>query len=86
MDEERQAEIWQHQAEWGEGICRMLVQKEIALDMTEEMVRLGWGDPSNREMKELTKKGQKTRWVYGQPRKGARYVWFTGGKVTKIQS
>jgi hypothetical protein len=54
--------------------------------MTKEQVRLAWGKPSYTDQQEVTKRGEKVRWVYGAPRKGARYVWFTNDTVTKIKS
>lgn len=84
-ERERVATILSHKDEWEEDICQSLINRRIGIDMTEEMVRLAWGKPSRIENKELTRRGQKTRWIYGQPRKGANYVWFTNGKVTKIQ-
>jgi hypothetical protein len=82
----RQAQIWFHLDTWGADICYTLTQKQIRPDMTEAMVRLAWGNPTQVELKELTREGQKTRWIYRQSRQGARYVWFTNGRVIQIQS
>jgi hypothetical protein len=71
---------------WGKTTCESLIAREIGLDMTQEMIQLSWGRPSNVDQKEVTRKNIKERWVYGQPRKGARYVWFTDGKVSKIKT
>lgn len=84
-EEKRRIEINRHRDEWGYDICQMLIKKEIAIDMNEEMVRLSWGKPTTIEQKELTKTGQKTRWIYGVPRHGAKYIWFKNGIVTKIK-
>jgi hypothetical protein len=72
--------------QWPDNILACIVRKQLAIDMTEEMVALSWGSPNNIEQKQLTKKGVKTRWTYGTPRRDARYVWFTDGCVTKIES
>ena len=85
-ENQRQAAIRAREGEWGKGICDLLIAKRVQLEMTQEMVRLSWGMPSNIDQKEIMQKGTRERWVYGQPRKGANYVWFTNGKVSKIKT
>jgi hypothetical protein len=63
----------------------MLSDGRLAADMTQEMVHLAWGYPTSVDEQETTAKSSKERWVYGQPRKGANYVWFVNGKISKIQ-
>jgi Ca2+/Na+ antiporter len=83
----RQSEIMAHESEWGSGICAALIARQVGIAMTEDMVLLSWGKPSNIDQEEITKSGlNKIRWVYGQPRRGANYVWFTNGKVSKIKT
>jgi hypothetical protein len=82
---ERQANINRRREEWGHKICDMLIDKKIAIDMNEQMVRLSWGDPATIETKEILQSGVKTRWIYGVPRRGAKYIWFKNGIVTKIK-
>jgi hypothetical protein len=84
-EKQRAGTVLAHKEGWGEDICQTIISKRINPDMTEEMVLLAWGKPNKVETKELTRQGQKTRWIYGQPRKGANYVWFTNGVVTRIQ-
>jgi hypothetical protein len=78
--------IQEHIPDWGDEICQKLLNKTISLDMTQEMVRLSLGNPDTVDSQEITKTTQKERWLYGQPRKGAMYIWFTNGKVTKIKN
>lgn len=84
-EEKRIDEINRHKGEWGYEICKMIINKEIAIDMNEDMVRLAWGEPTTIEQKEITKTGLKTRWIYGVPRHGAKYISFKNGIVTKIK-
>lgn len=81
----RKEAVMAHQSEWGDVTCQTILERDIDLGMTEEMVRLAWGEPTTTEMKEVTVKGSKTRWIYGVPRKGARYIWFTNGEVSRIR-
>lgn len=81
----RVEEILTHQSEWGEETCKKLVQKSIAIKMTEEMVKLSLGTPKEIDEKEITERNEKFRWVYGTPRQGATYIWFKDGIVTKIK-
>lgn len=74
-----------HESEWGTDICNQLLDKTIDVGMTWQMVALGWGKPNITRKMERTETRRKVRWVYGRPRVNARYVWFTNGKVTKIE-
>jgi len=74
-----------HRSEWGDGVCQNLIDKNLLLEMTQDMVRLAWGGPSSVDSQETTKAHVKERWIYGQARQGASYVWFTDGKITKIK-
>ena len=82
---ERKEKINGYRDEWGDEICNSLLAKRIAIDMNENMVRLSWGSPTTVETKEILKSGVKKRWIYGVPRRGAKYVWFKNGIVTKIK-
>jgi len=93
MEKQRQAKrkafeasVRAHAGEWGNEFCEMIIERRIALDMTQEMVMLAWGRPNIVDEKEITKKGNKERWVYGEPRRNARYIWFADGKVSKIKT
>jgi hypothetical protein len=85
-EKERQAKILAHTGQWSDDEISLLLQKRLRPGMTRDMCTLGWGKPNVIQNKELTKKGQKTRWVYGQPRKGARYLSFTDDELTKIEN
>lgn len=79
--------IMSRKGEWGEEMCKFVIEREVALDMTQEMVRASWGEPRTVDQKEITKTLTKERWVYGaNPRnKGkTQYVHFSNGKVSKI--
>lgn len=82
----RRAEVHSHKDEWPEAIIDSVLNKQITIGMTGQMARLAWGNPSEVQNKETTSTSSKIRWVYGTPRKGARYLWFTDDKVTKIQN
>lgn len=85
-EEERRAQILAHNGQWSAEIIQLLIDKKIAVSMTQEMVLLSWGKPSTIDQKEITAKSNKIRWIYGTPRQGARYVWFADAKVTKIKA
>jgi len=70
---------------WGEEACQDLIQKRIGLGMTDDMVSLALGKPTTIDQREVSERGEKFRWIYGVPRKGAVYVWFKDSKVTKIK-
>ena len=84
-EKQRKEKIRANKELWGEKICDSLIRRKIAIGMTEDMVLLAWGNPRRRENKELTATRKTTRWIYGQPRRGANYVWFVNGEVSKIQ-
>lgn len=83
-EKRRREAIQAHWDDWGAYFCMCAFRKQLCLDMTEEMVLLAWGRPNRIETKEITRKARKIRWIYGKPRKGASYIWFTNGKVSKI--
>jgi hypothetical protein len=85
-EKERQAKILAHKGEWPDEIITLLLGKRLRPGMTRDMCTLGWGNPNDIQNRELTQKRQKTRWVYGQPRKGARYLYFTDNELTKIEN
>jgi hypothetical protein len=86
QENKRKQMIELRRSEWGDEICSKLLSKKIAPEMSSDMVKLGWGSPSKVDERETTKNGVKERWVYGRPRRGANYVWFTNGKVSKIKT
>jgi hypothetical protein len=72
--------------EWTTEEARSVYKKSVGIDMTEEMVKTSWGEPSDIDKIEILKSGiRKERWVYGIPRRGAEYIHFKEGKVIKIQ-
>lgn len=87
QEKQRRAKIEAKRGEWGDDLANTILEKNIRPGMTVEMVLLSWGQPSNIDKKEITKRGlNKERWVYGQPRRGANYVYFSDGEVQKIQT
>jgi hypothetical protein len=85
-ENKRRTSIRAHQSEWGQDVCRDLISRRISIDMTQEMVKLSLGAPDTIDQQEITRTRTKERWIYGQPRKNATYIWFTNGKVTKIKT
>lgn len=81
----RLIEIMSHKHDWGTEIIGNILQSQIGLDMTEEMVILTLGKPTSIDNEEIMKSGKKERWVYGVPRQGAVYIFFKNGKVTKVK-
>lgn len=79
--------IEQMRGEWGDELCERLINKKVTLDMNQRMVASSWGKPDEVDQKTVSKTGiDRERWVYGEPRKGAQYVYFKNGLVDKIQS
>jgi hypothetical protein len=83
-DGKRKSRIMAHKKEWGRDICNIVIAKNVELGMTMEMVKLAWGTPAETSS-ETTLKADKNRWVYGEKRVNARYVYFTDGRVTQIK-
>ncbi len=79
----RAKQINENIVEWGEEVCRAVVNREIQPDMPKEMVLLAWGHPTLIENQEVIKDLFTERWVYKASSKSF-YVWFTNGKVNKI--
>lgn len=84
-DTDRIQKIYACEDNWGTEVCRTLVNREIKVGMTQDMVRLAVGPPQNIDQRESTDKYQQERWVYGVPRSrpGANYITFRDGKVSK---
>lgn len=57
---ERVDKIWGYRGQWGEPICRQLINREVTEGMTPEMVRLAWGEPKAIEQRATG--GE--QWVY----------------------
>ena len=77
--------IMEQIGDWGIETCQDLIQKKIGLGMTDKMVRLSLGEPTDIDNREISEKGEKFRWIYGIPRRGAAYIWFKDGVVIKIR-
>lgn len=84
-ERQRQRYIAQQVDRWGETLCRTLLQGKIDLNMTEEMVILAWGNPTEKEFKQKTRNGERYRWKYKNPQGRSAYVWVTDGIVNKIE-
>ena len=83
---ERRRAIKSYLGEWGVDICKAVYMRKVMLDMNQDMVLMSWGKPIEIDQKSINSKSVKERWVYGIKRKNASYVYFSNGKVTKIQS
>lgn len=82
----RTAVIMKNYGELGQDACQRLLQKKIIIGDSADAVKLAWGAPSGTDEQVISEKDNKFRWIYGVPRKGASYVWFKNGKVTKIKT
>jgi hypothetical protein len=65
--------------------CQNLIQRKISIGMKAELVQLSLGAPTIIDNEEVTANSEKFRWVFGIPRKGATYIWFKNGEVSKIK-
>ncbi len=65
--------------DWSKTMCDRVVNKEIALGMTKEQVKLSIGNPE-RVNKTTTANVAHEQWIYGDD-----YVYFDGGVVTGVQ-
>lgn len=81
----RRKAVLARRAEWGDDVCRLVIRKQVALGMTTDMVRLSWGLPNDIDQIEVTAKSTKERWIYGIPRRGAKYLWFKNDEVIKMK-
>jgi hypothetical protein len=85
LDDKRAEGILTRFDQWGEDICQLLIERRICLGMTDDMLRLALGEPTTIDQEEVSERGEKFRWIYGVPRRGATYIWFRDGKVTKFK-
>jgi len=85
LDDKRAEGILTRFDQWGEDICQLLIERRICLSMTDDMLRLALGEPTTIDQEEVSERGEKFRWIYGVPRRGATYIWFRDGKVTKFK-
>jgi hypothetical protein len=86
LTDNRTAEIMNNFATLGQDTCQRLLQKIIAIGDSSTAVMLALGEPTSVDEQLVTEKEIRSRWVYGVPRKGAKYVWFKNGKVIKIKA
>ncbi len=57
--------------------------KQVIVGMTEQMVRLAWEKPKQIE---ALADGGAVVWVYSQPRRPDRRVWFMSAQVTQVDA
>ena len=86
LKDPRTKQIMDQYKTWGPATCLRVLLKRVAIGDEKAMVLYAFGQPSNMDEKTITAKDEKVRWIYGTPRKGATYVWFKNGIVTKIKS
>jgi hypothetical protein len=70
----------------GTDSCQRLIQRTLEIGDSSDMVKLALGNPTSIDEQVMTEKDNKFRWIYGVPRRGATYIWFKNGKVTKIKT
>ncbi|MCB0163606.1 MAG: hypothetical protein KDI79_05225 [Anaerolineae bacterium] len=77
---ERVDHIWQQRDNWGEALCRQLIERQVEPGMTPEMVRLAWGDPQAVRQPEPDVE----QWLYDDapPETSTNYVSFKADRVT----
>jgi hypothetical protein len=73
------------QKAWDSETAKALIASTIAVGMTDVMVMAALGKPTSVDEQVITEKDNKFRWIYGVPRRGAKYFWFKNGKLTKIK-
>lgn len=69
----------QMQSKYGERFGKLVANKQLALEMTQAMVRDAWGEPMN-TYRTTTKYGQSEVWCYNYKTR----VYFYNGKVVQI--
>jgi hypothetical protein len=74
---------------WNNEICLTIIEREIQIGMTPEMVKAAWGKPKDVNRTTLTSFVNE-QWVYGDVFNGS-YVYFEGPnqssmKVSAIQN
>jgi hypothetical protein len=80
----REAFIRSKHPVWGEPFCDAAIAHEVQIGMMPEIVIAAWGEPSTVEEKVITAKRTKELWVYATPEGPSKNVWFTEGRVSKI--
>jgi hypothetical protein len=86
LTDSRARSIMYNFAALGQETCIRLLQKTVAIGDSSGLVRLAWGEPTSVDEEVITEKENRYRWIYGVPRRGARYIWFKNGKVIKIKT
>lgn len=81
----REAFIRSKHAVWGEPFCDAAIVHEVQIGMLPEIVIAAWGEPTTVEEKAITSKKTKERWVYETPAGASKSVWFTDGRVSRIE-
>ncbi len=82
----KQNKLKELESKFGKEMIDLVRQGKIAPGMTKELVHLSWGKPRLIDDIEVTASSRKERWVYGEPRKTAKYVSFDGEIVVKIKT
>lgn len=71
--------------DWGNTIVQALIENEIAIGMTEEMVRLSLGDPNQIMSQEYNEDGNMVNWVYNSNENNIIGIWIKDGVVINIE-
>jgi hypothetical protein len=82
---ERIKRIYSHKNEWGADVCKKIVQGELEIGMTQQMIVAALGEPHTIDQKTITANSKRYRFVYGQKGKNAIYVYLKDGVVNKLQ-
>jgi hypothetical protein len=85
VDDERVVEVMSHAEAWGQQVSLALLQGQIELGMTPDMVRAAMGQPARIEGGGTGVGETRYLWAYGLPGKGETRVWFEEDAVVLIE-
>lgn len=81
----REAFIRSKHVVWGEPFCDAAILRQVQIGMMPEIVIAAWGEPASVEEKVITATRTKQLWVYTTPEGPSKNVWFTEGRVSRIE-
>lgn len=68
--------------DWSNRICNVIASRQIEIGMTNEQVRVSWGNPYKINTT-TSSNGDREQWVYGEIH--SDYVYFENGIMTVLQ-
>lgn len=85
-EQQRRADILRNVESWGLEFCQLVIEHKVAIGMNQDMVLASWGKPDTIDQVEIAVKSKSERWIYGQRRRDAQYIWFKNSKVVKVKT